>query len=83
MRAIMSKWIIQALLPVQSLLVWLLGVHPLIGSLPISLLKEGPKFWHRIAALWKVMTYTIAFLSLMCSKVILQLKLWWKCNTKV
>lgn len=92
MKALMSKWIVQALLPGQSNLRILLryritqlkpSCHGKWGLSSMWLFssyllgQSRSKVWHHIAHAWKVMTCTATFLSPSCSKDILQLNMQW------
>lgn len=93
MKALMSKWIIQALLPNHSNMQVLLrycinqlqpSSHDRRGSYSLWLfsptfsIKCKSKIWRHIAQAWTVMAHTTTFLSPSCSKDILQLSFWWR-----
>ena len=93
MGALMSKWIIWALLPGQlnlqiTLTYGITLMQPSYHNLwglssfwtfyPNFSTKRGCNVWHHITRIWKVMANTNADLSPSIPKDILQLNLWWR-----
>ena len=93
MKALVSKWVIQALLLSKSNLQIISrycikqlqpsthgpwGPPPYGYSSHNSLQRGGSKVWHHNTQLWKVMPKTIAYIPPTISEDILQLNLWWR-----